>query len=133
MIWLLDTNVVIHAIRNNPASVRLRLTALGPDDVCVSAITIAELCSGAQKAQNSVRRRAVFEAFLAPYEVLSFDRGAAVRHAELRHTLRHSPIGERDLFIAAIALDAHLGVVTNNTREFRRIPGLRVEDWTRAE
>ena len=132
MIWLLDTNAVIHAIRNNPPSVRSRLTALGPDDVRVSAITIAELWYGAQKAHNPVRRRAVFEAFLAPYEVLSFDRGAAVRHAELRQALRHSPIGERDLLIAAIALDAGLGVVTNNTREFQRVPGLSVEDWTRS-
>lgn len=128
--WLIDTNVVIHAIRNDPPSVRARLSEIGPSAVRVSSISIAELWYGALRTPQPKRRRALYEAFLSPIETLAFDRAAAVQHAELRHALRHAPIGERDLLIASIAVSAGLIVVTSNRREFERIPGLVVEDWT---
>ena len=131
MIWLLDTNVLIHAARNRPRSVAARLKAASPDDLAVSSVSIAELWYGAGKSPQPERKRAAWARFLEPFEVLSFDRAAGVEHARLRYALRHRPIGERDLLIAAIALVNGLAVVTSNVAEFNRVPGLRVEDWSR--
>lgn len=130
--WLLDTNVVIHAIRGDPPAVRARLIDVGPGAVRIASVTIAELWYGALKSPHPKRRRDVFDAFLGPIETLPFDRAAAIHHAELRYALRHTPIGVRDLLIASIALSAGLGVVTNNRGEFQRVPGLVVEDWASA-
>lgn len=131
MSWLLDTNAVIHAIRGNPASVRERLEDAGPTRLRVSAVTVAELWYGAEKSSRP-DRRTLFETFLEPFEILPFDEEAAKEHGRLRHALRRSPIGERDLFIAAIARVNDLTVVTANVREFERVPGLAVEDWTQV-
>lgn len=130
MTWLLDTDMVIRAIRGWPVNVRERVDQTDPTAVVVSAVTIAELWFGAHRYENPERRRAVFDAFLEPYEILSFDRGAAEVHGDLRFLLRHAPIGERDLLIASIALTHGMTVVTNNVREFNRVPGLSVEDWS---
>ena len=129
MTWLLDTNVLIHAVRGKPAGVRARLQALSPDDVAISTVTVAELWYGAARSADPERKRAAWTAALAPFAVLPFDRPAAERHGLLRHELRNNPIGERDLFIAAIALANNLTVVTHDVREYGRVPGLRVEDW----
>lgn len=128
MKWLLDTNAIIHAIRNEPRNVRARLASVRPSDVSVSVISIAELWYGAEKSGGRAGRIAVFEAFLAPFEILPFDRRASEEHARLRYSLRHGPIGERDLLIAAIARANGLIVVTNNTREFGRVAGILTED-----
>jgi tRNA(fMet)-specific endonuclease VapC len=130
MIWLLDTNALIHATRGRPAAVRARLREVSPDDVVVSSVTIAELWYGAAKSRDPVRTRAAWAEILDPYLVLAFDRAAAELHGDLRHRLRHRPIGKRDLLIAAIALANDVSVVTGNVAEFGRIPGLRVEDWS---
>lgn len=130
MTRLLDTNVVIHAIRSRPLSVRQQLGRLSPEDVAVSTITVAELSYGAERSAEPERRRQVFEEFLRPYEILPFDRPAAEHHGRLRNELRHNPIGERDLLIAAIAVARGLVIVTSNVREFHRVPGLTVEDWS---
>ena len=129
MIWLLDTNVLIHAQRGEPAKVGERLARVSPDDLAVSAVSIAELWYGAAKHSDPARKRRLWTQFLAPYGVLAFDRAAAELHGDLRHALRHQPIGERDLFQAAIGLAHDLTLVTANVDEFRRVPGLRVENW----
>ena len=129
MTYLLDTNAVIHAIRDRPRGVRSRLDREGPGRVSISAVTVAELWYGAEKSDRP-GRHALFEAFLAPYEILPFDEVAGRQHGRLRRQLRHTPIGEGDLFIAAIARARDLTVVTSNRREFVRVPGLRVEDWS---
>ena len=130
MNWLLDTNTLIFAARDRPSAVRRRLQAVSPDDVAVSSIAIAELWFGAEKSDDPSRKRAAWKAFLEPYSVLPFDRAAAEEHARLRYLLRHAPIGERDLLVAAIATANGLRVVTNNLAEFKRVPGLTVEDWS---
>jgi tRNA(fMet)-specific endonuclease VapC len=129
--WLLDTNILIFAARDRPKAVRSRLQELSPDDVAVSSIAIAELWFGAEKSEDPPRKRQAWSKFLEPYSVLPFDRAAAEEHARLRYLLRHAPIGERDLLVAAIASANELGVVTNNLAEFTRVPGLKVEDWSR--
>lgn len=129
MIWLLDTNVLIHAVRGRPPAVRTHLQQQSPDDLVVSSITIAELWYGAEKSVNPAAKRAAWESVLAPFQVIAFDRSAAEHHARIRHFLRRTPIGERDLLIASIALAHELTLVTHNAEEFSRVPRLRVEDW----
>lgn len=131
MTWLLDTNVLIEARRGRPVEVRNRLAARDPGDLAISAITIAELWYGAAKSNDPEASRAVWRRFLEDWSVLPFDREAAEYHGELRHALRRELIGERDLLIACVALANELTLVTANVREFGRVPGLRVEDWSR--
>lgn len=130
MSWLLDTNALIHAQRGRPPAVRMHLQARSPDDLAISAISIAELWYGAAKHIDPAGKRELWQRYLAPYAVYAFDPPAAEIHGDLRFRLRHGPIGDRDLLIAAIALANDLTVVTHNIREFERVPELRVEDWT---
>lgn len=127
--WLLDTNVLIEAQRGYPESVGRRLSETAPEDVAVSAITVAELWYGCNRSPHPDRKRALWSRFLGPFDVLPFDRAAAECHGDLRYQLRHHPIGERDLLIAAIAISNGIGIVTANRREFERVPGLAVEGW----
>ena len=129
MIWLLDTNVLIHAVRGRPPAVRAQLQRQSPDDVAVSSITVAELWYGAEKSVSPARKREAWKAVLEPFQVIAFDRDAAKHHARIRYLLRHRPIGERDLLIASIALAHDLTLVTHNAAEFSRVPQLQVEDW----
>ena len=131
MIYLLDTNALIHAQKGHPPSVRAKLQQISPDDVAVSTVTLAELWFGIANSSNPTGKRAAWERVIEPWQVLPFDEDAADHHARIRWELRHNPIGDRDLLIAAIAASRDLVVVSQNVREFRRVPGLRVEDWTR--
>ena len=130
MTWLLDTNALIHAQRGRPPAVRVHLQSCSPEDIAISAISIAELWYGAAKHADPAGKRELWKQYLEPYAMYPFDRSAAEIHGDLRFRLRHYPIGDRDLLIAAIALANDSTLVTNNTREFERVPVLRVEDWT---
>jgi tRNA(fMet)-specific endonuclease VapC len=128
--YLLDTNTCIYAIKREPAVLR-RLQEHSPDDLGVSAITVAELWFGAAKSSRPQKTRASVDAFLKPFEILPFASEAAEEYAQIRAQLEKAglPIGERDLLIAAIAKSRRLTVVTHNVREFSRVNGLKVEDW----
>jgi len=128
--WLLDTNVLIHAQRGRPAAVSKRLVSLSPDDLVISAVTVAELWYGIAKNADPERKRTLWNRFLEPFTIVPFDRAAAEEHGRVRHLLRYKPIGERDLFIAAIALANSFTLVTSNLAEFSRVPDLVVENWT---
>jgi tRNA(fMet)-specific endonuclease VapC len=121
----------VFALKHHP-DVRRRFGKVSPDDVAVSAMTLAELRYGSLRSQRPVKTWRDVEAFLEPIRVLPFDEGAALAHAELRQALRTKPIGERDLVIASVAAARRLAVVTHNTRAFARVPGLVYEDWTTA-
>jgi tRNA(fMet)-specific endonuclease VapC len=127
---LLDTNTCIYAIKREPAVLR-RLQEHSPDDLGVSAITVAELWFGAAKSSRPQSTRASVDAFLKPFEILPFANEAAEEYAQIRAQLEKAglPIGERDLLIAAIAKSRRLTVVTHNVREFSRVHSLKVEDW----
>lgn len=131
MRYLLDTDTCVFALKHHP-EVRRRLSKLSPDDVSVSSMTLAELRFGSLRSQRPARTWRDVEVFLEPIRVLPFDEAAALSHAELRLALRTKPIGERDLVIASVAGARRLALVTHNTREFARVPGLRCEDWTLA-
>lgn len=130
MRYLLDTSTCVQILRAHEPTLR-RFAALGPDDVAISAVTVAELRYGELKGRTPSRARARLSAFLGALQVLPFDADAAERHARTRLTLAkaRTPIGERDLIIAATALAASLTVVTGNLREFSRVPALDVISW----
>ena len=130
MSWLLDTNSCINLMKlREPITSRVR--DLGPAALAVSTITLAELWFGAAKSHRPVRTRNDQDAFLAPFRIVDFDAAAADRYAALKGHLvaKGQPIGDRDLMIAAIAVASRMAVVTSNTGEFARVPGLAVEDW----
>ena len=128
---LLDTNICIYMIKNNPPQVRRHFKRFVPGDVAVSAITAAELQYGVAKSAARERNAAALEAFLLPLEILPFDLDAALAYGRIRAGLERlgQPIGGMDMLIAAQALALGLTLVTHNLREFRRIPILQCETW----
>ncbi len=125
---LLDTNIISLALRGD-ATIQRHLARTDRRRLAISAITWAELEYGSRRAADPDRNRTAWQRFLRGVPVLSFTRNEAVEHARLRDSLRDQPIGERDLLIAAIAVTTGFTVVTRNVREFRRVKGLKVEDW----
>jgi tRNA(fMet)-specific endonuclease VapC len=130
--YLLDTNICIYIIKNYPAHLRERFNRLA-EQLCISSITLGELHYGAEKSERRLQNLQAVEHFTARLEVLSFSAKAAAHYGEIRAALERAgkPVGPHDMLIGAHARSEGLIVVTNNTREFTRIPGLRVENWTR--
>jgi tRNA(fMet)-specific endonuclease VapC len=131
--YLLDTNTASHIIKGNPARVRERLLKVPMADVGISVVTEAELRFGVARKPQATRLAMVVEEFLVRVEVLPWDSEAARSYATLRAELEEvgEPMGNLDLMIAAHALA--LGVVlVSNDRVFRRVRGLKVEDWTKG-
>lgn len=128
--WMLDTNVVSDAIRNSRGPVATRLLKVSAGVCCMSIITLAELRFGAAKV-NSRRLNQQIDGFAALAPALPFEHPAETVYADIRTQFeaRGQLIGPHDLFIAAHALSLDLTLVTANTREFSRVPGLRVENW----
>jgi tRNA(fMet)-specific endonuclease VapC len=133
--YLLDTNAWILLLKQPPAGLRSRLHSHLPNRIVVCSVVKAELWHGAHKYQNAEQRRSVVESLLSPYASLPFDDAAARRYADIRHQLevKGQLIGPNDLQIAAICLANDLTLVSTNTGEFGRVPGLKVEDWTKGQ
>ncbi len=133
MNYLLDTNICIFALKGDPKVVAA-LMQRSPGRLAVCSITLAELWFGARKSRQPEKTRQFQDEFLAPYRVLDFDKAAAAEYARIRFDLETlgNPIGERDQFIASIARSQNYTVVTNNLREFSRVPKLNVEDWSKS-
>lgn len=131
---LLDTDTCIHLIRYRPATMLHRLKRYAPGDVGISSITLAELRFGAEKGQQREKNRAALDNFTAPLEIVPFDAGAAATYGIVRAELelRGTRIGALDMLIGAHALSLKVTVVTHNTRDFSRIPGLRLADWVES-
>jgi len=130
---MLDTNICIYVIRRRPERVIRRLQRKQVSDVGISSITLSELEYGVAKSVKPEQNKLALTEFLAPIEILPYDDRAAHRYGTLRAYLerRGTPIGSLDLLIAAHALSLESVLVTNNESEFRRIPGLNVENWTK--
>lgn len=128
--WMLDTNIVSDAFRNPRGRVAGRLVELQSGQCCISIIVLSELRFGALKAKSERIARQI-EGFLELVPALRFESPADVAYADTRLALESigRPIGPTDLFIAAHALALDLTLVTANTSEFSRVPGLRVENW----
>ena len=133
MKFLLDTNICIHALKRHPAVLE-RLLSLSRADVGLSVITEAELRTGAAKSAQPAQTLRRVENFLRPIEICEFTSEDAGVYAEVRAKLERKgkPIGPVDTLIAAQAVARRLTLVTNNEREFGRVPGIRIENWTRS-
>ncbi len=132
MTHLLDTNSCIDHLRRGAAShVTARLGAAKPGSVVLCSVVVAELLYGAHRSAQTARTLSQVQAFCAPLISLPFDDRAASDYGRIRAHLasRGTPIGPNDLLIAAIALANGLTLVTHNTAEFSRVPGLALEDW----
>jgi tRNA(fMet)-specific endonuclease VapC len=128
---MVDTNICIYVIRHQPPAVLERFTSHRVGDVGISVITLAELEYGVSKSSQPARNREALEQFVSPLQIAAFGRPAAVTYGKMRALLekRGRPIGSLDLLIAAHALSLGVRLATNNVAEFKRVPGLRVENW----
>ena len=131
MTYMLDTNICIYAIKNKPEQVLCKIKEAYASGICISSVTLAELEYGADKSQNPEKNWAAILRLLSIFEVLPFDDFAAVECGNIRAYLEKqgTPIGPLDMLIAAHAKAAGLTIVTNNVREFERVPGLAIENW----
>jgi tRNA(fMet)-specific endonuclease VapC len=129
--YLLDTDTCIYALKQNRA-VLGELLMKSRDDVAVSVISEAELRTGAAKSASPAKTLRLVENFLAPLTIVEFTSEDAAIYAKIRAKLERAgtPIGPLDTIIASQAVARNLTLVSNNEREFRRVPGLRVENWT---
>jgi tRNA(fMet)-specific endonuclease VapC len=133
MRYLLDTNICIYLLKGGYPRLDARLQQCAAGEVGVSAITVFEMAYGAHKSAQPARNQAALSAFFLPLFLAPFDARAGALAGEIRAILERAgtPIGPNDLLIAAHALALDVPVVTNNEREFRRVPQLQVENWTR--
>jgi tRNA(fMet)-specific endonuclease VapC len=128
--FALDTNVCIRVLRDRPQSARERFNQEA-DSLCISTVVLTELLHGAAKSARPEHNRTEVERFAARLEVTAFDEAAADHAADIRATLERqgNGIGGYDLLIAGHARSRGLVLVTGNLQEFRRVDGLRCEDW----
>lgn len=131
--YLLDTNICIYLIRRRPEIVLKRIQGLQVSDLGISSITLSELEYGVAKSRKQEQNKLALTEFLTPIEIMPFDDMAAKHYGELRAYLERcgTPIGSLDTLIAAHAVSLQSTLVTNNESEFRRVPGLKIENWTK--
>ena len=131
MKYMLDTNICIYVIKHKPIDVIQRFLEHDPYDICVSSITYAEMMHGVEKSVSKDRNRIAYMAFMSAITILDFNAKAAEEYGRIRAELemQGTPIGPMDMLIAGHAKSENLILVTNNTREFERVKGLKLENW----
>ncbi len=128
--YLLDTNILIYTIKNRPPQVREKFNQhLG--QMATSTVTVGELVFGAERSAQPARNLIDIEGLFARLHILDFDLRSAQQFGQIRASLYNqgTPIGSYDMMIAGIAKSQGLILVTNNEKEFNRIPGLQIENW----
>ncbi len=130
--FLLDTNVLIYIRQKRPPNILRRFARLQSGETALSVITYGELLYGVERAQNNLAARATLEELVSLIPVLPLPQSAGQAYGQIRASLasKGQLIGNNDLWIAAHALTSELILVTNNTREFDRVSGLKVENWS---
>lgn len=128
---MLDTDICIYIIKRKPLGVLKRLESIEPDQLSMSAITFAELMNGAKKSKREEANVSRLNALGEILEICSFDKQAAAAYGDVRSSLekRGEVIGPYDLLIAAHALSLDRTLVTNNEKEFKRVEGLKIDNW----
>jgi tRNA(fMet)-specific endonuclease VapC len=128
--YMLDTNLCIYVMTKRSLDLLEKFNSLA-EQLCISSITLGELHYGAEKSARRVDNLTAIEHFVARLEVLAFAAKAAAHYGQLRAELERAgtPCGPHDMQIGGHARSEGLIVVTNNTREFGRMPGLRAENW----
>lgn len=130
LVYMLDTNICIYVMKTYPPDLRDRFNTLA-EQLCISSITLGELHYGAEKSGRRAENLTAIEQFVARLEVLSFGDKAAAHYGQLRAELERmgTPCGPHDMQIGGHARSEGLILVTNNMREFARMPGIRAENW----
>ena len=131
MKYMLDTNIIAYAKNNRPAQVLERLKQQDPEDICISSITMAELEFGVYHSAKPEQNQVALMLFLSRIQIVPFGVDAAIEYGVIRADLtrKGTLIGANDLLIVAHAKALGLTLVTNNTREFERVEGLKLENW----
>ncbi len=131
MKYMLDTNICIYIIKNNPKSIAEKFALLDIGQVCISSITLSELMYGVEKSQHIKKNKTALEKFTLLLDVMAFDDSAANHYGNIRAYLekKGTVIGPLDLMIAAHARSLSYKLVTNNEKEFLRVPQLKIENW----
>jgi tRNA(fMet)-specific endonuclease VapC len=131
--YMLDTNICIYIAKHQPPEVRARFERLKPGQLVMSAVTYGELCYGANKSNQRARALTLLDELIQNIPVEDLTSTAAQAYGEIRATLEKQGriIGNNDLWIGAHAKALNVTLATNNEREFKRIAGLSVENWTR--
>ena len=131
MVRLLDTDTCIYFLNKTSEKLIAQFKKFSPSDIRLSAITVAELYYGAEKSRAKKKNLRNVKHFVATFEILPFDDKSCSIYAQIRTSLEKSgiPIGPMDLLIASISLANNLILVTNNTKEFKRIKKLKLENW----
>ena len=130
--YLLDTNICIYLMKKKDPGLQTRVEQEKLFNLTLSSITVAELEFGVAKSLYPEQNRGLLYGFLSPFEIIPFSELDAENFGNIRAYLykRGTPIGPYDLQIAAQCLSRDICLVTNNTKEFERVPKLRIEDWT---
>jgi tRNA(fMet)-specific endonuclease VapC len=128
--YLLDTNIVIYVLKRRPKEV-LDIFNANASRMAISSITVSELMYGAEKSLNTVKNLEAVEEFVSHLEVLPYDAKASQHYGQIKAALEKKGqiIGENDIHIAAHAISHGLILVSNNVREFKRVPNLALENW----
>ena len=132
--YLLDTNICIYFMKNKYPALTKKFLSLNASDLLISSITVFELQYGAEKSNWGEQTRMKMAMFLAPFMILPFDSDDACEAARIRAHLKRQGtiIGPYDIQIAGQAISNHLTLVTHNTSEFIRVPGIILEDWVKV-
>ena len=131
MIYLLDTNTCIYFLNRSSEKIISQCKRFSPSQINLPSITVAELFYGAEKSKAKKRNWAIVENFVSTFEIVPFDEKSCEIYARIRASLEKSgvPIVPMDLLIASISLANNSILVSNNIKEFRRIKGLKLENW----
>ncbi len=131
MRYLLDTNACVDYLSGRYSNVITRIQRSSPDDLRLSSVVVAELRYGADRSAHPKANHSRLDALVEEIESLDFDLGAAAAYGRVRSGLEGAgqPIGPNDMLIAAHAVSRRLTLVTDNVKEFRRVRGLKVENW----
>jgi len=133
MKFLLDTNICIYIIKKKPEKVIKRFLEYKPGDIAISSITLAELNYGIEKSSKPDTNTIALKEFLQPLIIIDYLQRDTEAYGKIRMELeaKGTPIGAMDLLIAAQAVSRDLILITNNEKEFKRIKGIRIENWAR--
>lgn len=131
--YLLDSNTIIAGIKGEPRALSSRLAGMASSRLLLSSLVLAELQAGAEKSMHAAQARRTLQVFVDDMEPLPFATEDALAYAKIRAALERKgqPIGSMDMLIAAQAVARDLVLVTDNLRKFKRVPGLKAENWLR--
>ena len=131
MIYMLDSNICIYIMKERPEQVVKKFQTLHAGDIAVSSVILSEMAFGAYNSQHCEKSLSLLKSFMVPISVLPYTEHVAYFYGEIRAYLQNkgSVIGQLDIMIAAHALSENATLVTNNTREFKRVKNLKLENW----